>query len=415
MKKLLGIVVLGLLWCNVSLAATFLLPERSGKETFIYNLWIKDYNNFKKNFVSDVHDYCIDQMVGGAGAGQFLDQARCEYRAGVDLANRFSIHTDPLKNIVHHWHLNLFSLAKTVAIAQARCRTNRCDRQLIDEYIKKKYNLVNRLFKDLDREIQKKASRENAEYYAKKKKKKKEEGPKIDDNEILPASSGTGFFVSKEGHVVTNYHVISGCKPVNVLFEGKDYEAKVLAIDKMNDLAILKTDLIPKSIYTVSKKDPQMTEIVFVAGYPLGKSVSSAIKASKGIVTALAGLGDNYAEFQTDAALNSGNSGGPIINKQGKVIGIAVSKLKEAEGFNFGIKVSILKVFASANDLNLSKSSATSIWDKLTNKGILNDKEREDLMTEATLYIECWMNGKQIKRLIAKKNSVKAFYSKYKK
>ena len=60
-------------------------------------------------------------------------------------------------------------------------------------------------------------------------------------------------------------------------------------------------------------------EDVIVAGFPLGKQISSAIKTHKGVVTALAGAGDNYSFFQTDAAINQGNSGGPIINQKGKV------------------------------------------------------------------------------------------------
>jgi serine protease Do len=68
-----------------------------------------------------------------------------------------------------------------------------------------------------------------------------------------------------------------------------------------------------------------LLEDVVVAGYPLGKQVSSAIKTHKGVVTALAGVGDNYSNFQTDASINQGNSGGPILDQKGNVVGIAVA------------------------------------------------------------------------------------------
>ena len=73
----------------------------------------------------------------------------------------------------------------------------------------------------------------------------------------------------------------------------------------MNDIAILKTNIKPNSIFPISNEDVSLLEDVVVAGYPLGKQVSSAIKTHKGVVTALAGAGDNYSNFQTDASINA--------------------------------------------------------------------------------------------------------------
>ena len=200
--------------------------------------------------------------------------------------------------------------------------------------------------------------------------------------------------------------MIDSCSKVKAVTKGNEYDTEILAVDKVNDLAILKTNFVPKKVFSISDEDGQLLEEVIVAGYPLGKKISASIKATSGTVTALAGLGDNYAEFQTDAALNSGNSGGPIINEYGNVIGVAVSKIQQegVESFNFGIKSSVLKIFANANGLKFFPP----------NNREMKKKDLGSLITEATIYLDCWMTGKEIKRLISQnQKSQKAFYSKF--
>ena len=226
----------------------------------------------------------------------------------------------------------------------------------------------------------------------------------IDDNEIIPASSGTGFVISNSGLMVTNYHVIEGCFNVKALYDGKEFDTTVLASDKVNDLALIKAPLNFNNFFTISEKDGNLLEEVIVAGYPLGKKVSSSIKATSGTITALSGLGDNYGEFQTDAALNSGNSGGPIIDEMGNVVGVAVSKIQEegVESFNFGIKSSVLRIFLNTNEIKLFPSS----------KKEMKKKDLGKLITDATIYLDCLMTGKQLKEILAQeKVSQKAMYS----
>ena len=228
----------------------------------------------------------------------------------------------------------------------------------------------------------------------------------VADDEIVPASSGTGFIITNSGHMVTNYHVVQGCHNVKALYNGKEYDTEVLAIDKINDLAVIKANLRPRKIYSISSEDGQLLEEVIVAGYPLGKKVSASIKATSGTITALSGLGDNYGEFQTDAALNSGNSGGPVIDEMGNVVGVAVSKIQEegVESFNFGIKSSILRVFLKSNKINLIPPK----------KREMKKKELGKLITDATIYLDCFMTGKQLKKLIRDQaNSQKAIYNNF--
>jgi len=232
--------------------------------------------------------------------------------------------------------------------------------------------------------------------------------PKItpEDNKIVPAGSGSGFFVSREGNIITNHHVIDGCSSTKVHFNGKQVEAQIIAVDKMNDIAILKTNISPSSIFSISSVDVSLLEDVVVAGYPLGKKVSSAIKTHKGVVTALAGAGDNYSNFQTDATINAGNSGGPIMNQKGNIVGIAVATWVQegVQGVHFGIKSSTLKTFANSNSLKFAQA----------NNRELSNKDLGKLITEATVYLECHMTVANIKKMMAAANNRKAFFSEFK-
>ena len=182
----------------------------------------------------------------------------------------------------------------------------------------------------------------------------------------------------------------------------KYVRATVLAYDEKNDLAILKTSIKPKKFYRISRDDVKLLDDVVLAGYPLGTKISSGIKTSKGSITALAGLGNNYSNFQTDAALNKGNSGGPVLDRGGNVVGVAVAKWQEegVESFNFGIKSSVLKSFAEANNIRLSTSSRPRI----------TQAQLVDLIQKGTVYIDCWLTVADVKRLV-NEDSNKAFYS----
>ena len=226
--------------------------------------------------------------------------------------------------------------------------------------------------------------------------------PNIKDDEIIPISSGTGFFISNDGTMITNNHVIEGCSQIVSIYENREIKSSLINTDVKNDLAIIKSNIKPQKFYSISKKDADLLENVIIAGYPLGKKISSEIKATSGTVTALAGYDNNYAEFQTDAALNSGNSGGPIINNNGEVVGVAVAKWQEegVESFNFGIKSSTLITFLNSTNINYSE---------IVNKN-MKKNDLIELIKSATVYLECRMTGKQIKSLMKRDQNLKALY-----
>ncbi len=202
------------------------------------------------------------------------------------------------------------------------------------------------------------------------------------ENEDVSASSGTAFFISNKGHLLTNSHVVEGCTLSKISYKNKDYDAELIATDKTLDLALLKVELKPKSFFTFSKNGAKKLNKVYVAGYPLGKGLSDDLKISSGIVSSLKGFEDNSNEIQIDAPINPGNSGGPIINENGDLIAIAVSGLAKdlTEGINFGIKSSAAETFLRSNKINPKKSMYAGIKD--------NDKLLA-ILEEGTVYTYC--------------------------
>ena len=205
---------------------------------------------------------------------------------------------------------------------------------------------------------------------------------KTKSSESSGGSSGTAFFISNRGHLLTNNHVVEGCSLSKITYKNNDYDAKLLATDKTLDLALLKAELRPKSFFTFSKDETKKLNKIYVAGYPLGKGLSDDLKISSGIVSSLKGFEDNSNEIQIDAPINPGNSGGPIINENGDLIAIAVSGLAkdQTEGINFGIKSSAAETFLRINKINPKKSMYSGIKD--------NDKLL-DILEEGTVYTYC--------------------------
>ena len=195
-------------------------------------------------------------------------------------------------------------------------------------------------------------------------------------------SSGTAFFVSNKGHLLTNNHVVDGCDVSKITYKDKDYNTRLLATDKTLDLALLKAEINPKSFINFSKDDAKKLNKIYVAGYPLGKGLSDDLKISSGIVSSLKGFEDNSNELQIDAPINPGNSGGPIINENGSLVAIAVSGLAKdkTEGINFGIKSSAAQNFLKSNNINPKISMYSGIQE--------NDKLLE-ILEEGTVYTYC--------------------------
>lgn len=178
-------------------------------------------------------------------------------------------------------------------------------------------------------------------------------------------SYGTGFIISEEGYIVTNYHVVDGAKSVLVtLYDDRQFTATIVGYEEMNDLAVLQIKPdgeIQSLVYGVSS-DLSVGDPVYIIGNPLG---DLTFTLTAGVVSALnrlvdTGSGMEINMFQTDAAVNSGNSGGPVFDEHGYVVGIASAKYASAsiEGLSFCIPIDDVR----------------SMIDEIINKGYVSGK-----------------------------------------
>ena len=167
-------------------------------------------------------------------------------------------------------------------------------------------------------------------------------------------ASGSGFIITSDGYILTNYHVISGSKTVTVAtYDHNTYDAKVIGYDASNDIAVIKIDAENLKPVTLGDSDTlRVGESVYAIGNPLGELTFSL---TGGIVSALSRnvqteAGTSMSLIQTDCAINSGNSGGALFNSRGEVIGITNAKYSssgmssEAEIDNIGFAIPINSV-----------------------------------------------------------------------
>ena len=153
---------------------------------------------------------------------------------------------------------------------------------------------------------------------------------------------GTGFIIHEEGYIVTNAHVLTGGSIVQAITSEQELiDALFIGYDIDFDIALLKIPGDYDFLLLDDSDNAQIGEKVIAIGNPLGLQFS----VSQGIVSAIHRLGINGVEayIQTDAPLNPGNSGGPLINKQGKVIGINNFKISDSESLGFALESNYIK------------------------------------------------------------------------
>ena len=172
------------------------------------------------------------------------------------------------------------------------------------------------------------------------------------------ALSGSGFIISEDGYILTNYHVIKDAyqsrQQVTVMtHDGTEYNAEVVGFESDNDIAVLKIDAEGLNPAVLGDSDSLLVgDTVYAVGNPLGElefSMTTGHVSAKDRTITTENNADAISMFQVDAAVNSGNSGGPIYNDQGQVVGVVTAKYSSTgvEGIGFAIPVNDARAIAS--------------------------------------------------------------------
>ena len=210
----------------------------------------------------------------------------------------------------------------------------------------------------------------------------------INFDNLTLAATGSGFIVNKQGYVVTNEHVISEC---NIITTEANRPFSLVKSDKTNDVAILYSQSLEASkVVLFSAEKPTLGEDLFAAGYPLYSTLQN-LNFTSGTLSSEVGLGNNISQFQMTTPIQPGNSGGPVINDYGHIVGMSVAALNaeyfrergiETQNVNFGVKKSTITDLL--DQYSIVYQTASSSWLKPSKSSIAQNAK------ESTKLIKCW-------------------------
>ena len=209
----------------------------------------------------------------------------------------------------------------------------------------------------------------------------RQDEPLSEDQNVI--ASGSGFFVTDDGYFVTAYHVIEDANRIGVRTKTGAFPARLVSADKANDLAVLKAVGKFSCLAIAPSRGVRLGETVLTVGFPNTGLQGFAPKLTKGEISSLTGAQDDPRYFQISVAVQPGNSGGPLVNQYGSVIGIVEARLSDMATFkatgslpqnvNYAVKSSLLSVLLES----LPEVSA-----KLKEPSPVKDRKFEDLVKE---------------------------------
>jgi hypothetical protein len=208
----------------------------------------------------------------------------------------------------------------------------------------------------------------------------------------LPDVAGSGFVISTQGHVLTNNHVIDGCATLRVNGEHASATPKVVAKDPRNDLALLMITSPRRHVARFRQgRAVRPGEDVVVVGFPLRGLLAPQANVTTGTVSALAGPNNDTRLLQITAPVQPGNSGGPLLDQGGNVIGIVASKLDALrvaevtgdipQNVNFAVKASVARIFLESQGV---------AYETADTRKKLEPADIAERARKYTVVVECW-------------------------
>jgi peptidyl-prolyl cis-trans isomerase A (cyclophilin A) len=216
--------------------------------------------------------------------------------------------------------------------------------------------------------------------------------PNVVFAQATTTSTGSGIVVGTHGEILTNFHVVEGCENITAQLPLKKAEtATLIAHDQKNDLAVIQIKVPPASVATFrGGTSLRAGDTIVALGYPLSGLLASTANVSTGIVSALAGLGDDTRYLQISAPVQPGNSGGPLLDTSGHLVGIVTAKLNAVrmarftgdvpQNVNFAIKAEIARAFLDSKGINYQTAQSSQN---------LSVAEVGDVAGPFTVFVEC--------------------------
>ncbi|WP_037369419.1 S1C family serine protease [Sediminibacterium sp. C3] len=191
-------------------------------------------------------------------------------------------------------------------------------------------------------------------------------------------SGGSGFLVDPKGYIVTNAHILKGTGAIVVNSKGAEFKSSIVLIDHDKDLAILKIndeeyEAVKTIPYSIQKTNSSLGEEIFTLGYPRNEIVYGM-----GYLSAKTGFNGDSLSYQIQISANPGNSGGPVFNKNGEVIGVLSTRQAQADGVAFAVKSK--NIHSIIEDLKKSDTAFRKV--KIPAKSTLKGVERKTQITK---------------------------------